>query len=353
MVSFVVVLFFALTGITLNHPEWMFGSSETTHTEVGVLPAAWRAGDEVDWLVVVEHIRREHRVRAGLGDHHADDLEGSLTFKAPGYSADVFFDRATGEYEISILQSGAVGVLNDLHRGRDAGRAWAWLIDLSGVLLGVVSLTGIGLLLYLKKYRRTALVTLGAGALVVLVVGVWAAWPPPPLRQALGAHRPIYPSGLQLVFHPHVGGHHVGPPHGGGGEQRGVPELFGGAAGIQGFAGVGVHGALVPHPDADPQLHEVHGAMVQRARLGRGSAELRVGRGQRGVALHELLELGRWFDHRAESEQGGSKVRRAPDRDRVARRVPARVRHTRAGHDESLERFVTGTGPGPRPPPSS
>jgi hypothetical protein len=66
-------------------------------------------------------------------------------------------------------------VLNDLHRGRDAGRAWAWVIDVVGVFLVLLSLTGLGLLWYLKKVRLKGLVTLVAGALLVLALAKLAA----------------------------------------------------------------------------------------------------------------------------------------------------------------------------------
>ena len=57
-----------------------------------------------------------------------------------------------------------MGVLNDLRQRRGSGRAWAWLIDIAGVFLVFLSLTGLGLLFYLKKMRVKEIVTLAAGA---------------------------------------------------------------------------------------------------------------------------------------------------------------------------------------------
>jgi uncharacterized protein len=170
MFTLLVVLFFAVTGITLNHPTWVLGGSESAVDVSGTLPAGWKQGEEVDWLRVVEFLRAEHGVRGRLGDYRVDETEGSLTFKGPGYSADCFFDPATGSYDMTIVQQGALGVLNDLHRGRDSGAAWAWLVDLSGAFLTLVALTGIGLLWYLKKLRAKALATMAVGAVLVLVL---------------------------------------------------------------------------------------------------------------------------------------------------------------------------------------
>lgn len=44
MLSLLVVLFFAATGITLNHPEWVFGNAQTIHTYQGTLPQAGSKG---------------------------------------------------------------------------------------------------------------------------------------------------------------------------------------------------------------------------------------------------------------------------------------------------------------------
>jgi hypothetical protein len=168
MASLLVVLFFAVTGITLNHPDWLAGESTTEYS--GRLPAGWKTASGVDWLVVTEYLRSAHGVHGAVDDHRADDQEGSVTFKAPGYAADCFFRLDDGSYRLTVASQGTVGWLNDLHRGRDAGRSWAWLIDASGVFLTLLSLTGLGLLVYLKKFRVSALLTLAGGCALVIVL---------------------------------------------------------------------------------------------------------------------------------------------------------------------------------------
>lgn len=105
----------------------------------------------------------------------ADGDEASLSFKAPAYSADAFFARVSGEYEVTITSDGFLVAMNELHKGRDAGGVWSFWIDLSGIFLTVVSFTGFGILLYLKKMRAAALITASVGV-VVMVVLMWLAW---------------------------------------------------------------------------------------------------------------------------------------------------------------------------------
>lgn len=173
MVSLLVVLFFAATGVTLNHPDWL--ATERTEEVSGALPSTWKTAKGIDWLVVAEHLRATHGVRGTVADRTEDDRQGALTFRAPGYSADCFIDVRTGSYKLTVSYQGAVGVLNDLHRGRDAGRTWAWLIDVAGVFLVFLSLTGLSLLFYLKKVRLKGMLTLVSGAVLVIVLALIAA----------------------------------------------------------------------------------------------------------------------------------------------------------------------------------
>ena len=172
MVSLLVVLFFAATGVTLNHPDWLAG--ERTEEVSGTLPSTWKTAKGIDWLVVAEHLRAKYGVHGTVADRTEDDREGALTFRAPGYSADCFIDVRTGSYKLTVSYQGAVGVLNDLHRGRDAGRTWAWLIDVAGIFLVFLSLTGLSLLFYLRKVRLKGMLTLVAGAVLVIVLALIA-----------------------------------------------------------------------------------------------------------------------------------------------------------------------------------
>lgn len=175
MISLLVVLFFALTGITLNHPEWTFGGREVQTKYQGTLKPESVVDGKVQWLAVVEQLRAEHPVRGAAADMRVDGDEGSLSFKAPGNTSDCFFNIKNREYDLSITAQGLVGVMNDLHRGRDSGSAWAWVVDVSGVFLTVISLTGLGILFYLKKSRVAGFSLAAAGIIVIAVLAYLAS----------------------------------------------------------------------------------------------------------------------------------------------------------------------------------
>lgn len=180
MVSFVIVLFFAVTGLTLNHADWFAHQQRTAQFKGQVAlpwvkPAAETLAEEaaaatVAKLEIVEFLRQQHGIKGALGDFRVDETQCAVSFKGPGYSADTFINRATGEYELTETRMGLVAVINDLHKGRDSGRAWSWVIDLSAGLMTVVSLTGLVLLLYIKRRRLSGLLSAVAGSVICYLV---------------------------------------------------------------------------------------------------------------------------------------------------------------------------------------
>lgn len=171
MVSFGLILLFAVTGLTLNHLEWEWVSRESEEFLEGELPAGWRTGAEVDWLAVVEHLRQAHGIRGQLEDYRSDDFEAAVAFRGPGYAADAFIDPASGVYDLMVIQAGLVGVLNDLHRGHGGGSLLRMAVDVSAIFLILLSLTGMGILVFLRKFRVTGIAAmLGGMVLVALLI---------------------------------------------------------------------------------------------------------------------------------------------------------------------------------------
>ena len=171
MISLLVVLFFGVTGLTLNHPSWTFGDEAVRSSSTGTLPDGAIVGDTIDFLAIAEHVRSTYDVTAPVGDYSASATTGTLSFKGPGYVADLVFDVTTGEYTLTIEEQGFVAVLNDLHKGRDTSSAWKWVIDISAGFLVAVALTGLAIQLLTRKRRRSAvIVTVAFGVLSIVLM---------------------------------------------------------------------------------------------------------------------------------------------------------------------------------------
>lgn len=178
MASFAIVFFFAVTGLTLNHTDW-FADQQRTLQGKGNVELKWvktDADNKVAKLEIVEQLRRTHGIKAALSEFRIDESQCSVSFKGPGYSADVFINRESGEYELTENRMGFVAIMNDLHKGRDSGQAWARLIDVSAIFMTLVSLTGMALIFFLKRWRRSGLVvTVIGGAACCFVYWFWVS----------------------------------------------------------------------------------------------------------------------------------------------------------------------------------
>lgn len=170
MIALLLVLFFGLSGITANHPEWTFGDAPTTTSKSGTMTFSVTTDGNVDYLQVSEFLRDTYNIDADVSDYGTTGTTGSISYRSPGYAADATFDTTTGAYRVTIEQQGFLGVMNDLHKGRDADSSWKWAIDAAGAFLVLIALSGLLLQLFLKRRRRSALILAGIGAVAVVVL---------------------------------------------------------------------------------------------------------------------------------------------------------------------------------------
>lgn len=167
--GFAATLLFAITGLTLNHADWFEAAQPTVRSARGELPSALLR-EPLDRLALAEELRARHDLRGRVSDFQADADQVLIVWKGPAYSADVTVTRADGHYEIEESRKGFVALMDDLHKGRDSGAGWSLVIDVAAVLLVVISATGLWLLWFLRKRRRSGLWTTAIGAVVVWVL---------------------------------------------------------------------------------------------------------------------------------------------------------------------------------------
>jgi hypothetical protein len=192
MFGLAAVLFFSVTGLTLNHPDWFPAPGERVTEAEGKIRLDWldrggasgsgrresRDGAEssasVAKLEIVEYLRAAHAIHGALAEFRVDDQECVVTFKGPAYAADTFINLASGDYRITQTYHGLIALLNDLHKGRDSGPVWSAVIDVSAVLMTIISLTGLTLLFYLKLRRFSGVViALASAAVIITLYRLW------------------------------------------------------------------------------------------------------------------------------------------------------------------------------------
>jgi hypothetical protein len=163
MLAFVLMMFFAVTGVILNHED-QFGVGDAKPVEVtGTVPVAFLR--EPDRLMVVERLRSAFRATGAVSTFDADSQTVRVELRGPGRHTAAEIDRATGKATVTIERKGVLMRLDDLHRGKDSGAAWSWVLDASAALLFLGSLTGILMWFALPRRRK-----LGVAALVASLV---------------------------------------------------------------------------------------------------------------------------------------------------------------------------------------
>jgi hypothetical protein len=172
MFSFIIVLFFAITGLTLNHVDWFPEKTSVKELDAKLNPTWVNQSDtaKIPKLTIVEYFRATHGVKGLLNDFRIDDRECSISFQGPGYTSDIFISREDGAYHLTETNMGIVAVMNDLHKGRDTGKGWSWIIDFSAIFMTLISITGLILLLFLKKRRSNGLIVAMIGIIAVGII---------------------------------------------------------------------------------------------------------------------------------------------------------------------------------------
>lgn len=168
------MLMFAVTGVTLNHAGLFEKPGQPVVREVP-LPDA--LSDRLSQLPqgaavpapMVAEIRR--LTDADLSDRTIDNQSGEMIFDltTPGLDRILTIDLNAKAIIYEVTDRGTVALFNDLHKGRHAGGAWKFLIDVAAAFFVVFALTGFGLL-WLHARTRISTWPLTALGLVVPIV---------------------------------------------------------------------------------------------------------------------------------------------------------------------------------------
>ncbi|MCY1648954.1 PepSY-associated TM helix domain-containing protein [Caulobacter sp. SL161] len=177
--SLIGMLLFAITGITLNHAGQIEAEPKVVSRKATLPPdllAVLAKGPEegkrplpvqlepfLDEAVGADVAGRE-------GEWSPDEVYVALA--RPGGDAWVAIDRETGAVEHEKTTRGAISLLNDLHKGRNTGKAWSWFIDIFAAACVIFTVTGLILLQFHARARPLTwpLVGLGLVAPVLLVI---------------------------------------------------------------------------------------------------------------------------------------------------------------------------------------
>jgi hypothetical protein len=174
--AFLTLLFFSVTGLLLNHPEW-FEPAKTEQTTQLILPESILKSikqQENPSDAILNYVRQQQNVVGRYQSSEVMDNEVMIRLESPAGATDIWVMADTGETEITQKPASTVSMLNDLHRGKNSGLAWSWLIDISAIIVIALSLVGYILFLSIKTRLVTHLV-LTAASLALIILLIWSA----------------------------------------------------------------------------------------------------------------------------------------------------------------------------------
>lgn len=155
-----ILLFFCLTGLTLNHPNWT-GTPEHKVDKI-YLPASILPSLKNPNTATIVLLEKQIEQLTQLRNPRSIDADWSLAevsfdYPLPGGYVFVIAHLDQASLSMEYQRGSPLSLINDLHKGRHSGQAWSWLIDLSAIAIMLFSISGLVILLQHKRQRISGL----------------------------------------------------------------------------------------------------------------------------------------------------------------------------------------------------
>lgn len=170
------MLFFAATGITLNHAGAFSGEPKVVQRQ-GQLPKdllPLLAAPAPKDAALPDSVARavEQAVQINVTGRAAERDSDAITVNLPRPGGDGFVSIATADGAITAetTDRGLLSLANDLHKGRHAGGVWLWFLDIFAGACVIFTLTGLLLLQLHASHRRSTWPIVGLGVVIPLLL---------------------------------------------------------------------------------------------------------------------------------------------------------------------------------------
>jgi len=177
MALLTLLLFFSVTGITLNHPEW-FSEHQAEIEEAELVIDLKLINNPPLSLQQITNIAAvvEKDLAISLANAVIESTNDELFFsiKKAGENTAITLDLFSGELFFERTNYGLWALLNDLHKGRNTSAFWGWIIDITSVLCIVFAISGFILAMPQRRFNRTLSLSLGITVAIILISTLWA-----------------------------------------------------------------------------------------------------------------------------------------------------------------------------------
>lgn len=170
--AFLTLMFFSVTGLILDHPEWMQGRAAETQSKLTVPPAVMQQAQKASdpKAAMASAVAGMTPLVGAYRGGDIEDGQANLRFEGIKGASTILLDVATGQAEVTVEHATPITMIGDLHRGKNASLAWRMVIDLSAIVILILSAIGYVLFFSLRFRLRTSLILTALSLLAMVAV---------------------------------------------------------------------------------------------------------------------------------------------------------------------------------------
>lgn len=172
-----LMLFFAVTGLLLNHPDWDKTRSQQQQMTVPSPPwlthtKDWQQNYQQQGLRLLQWLDLKHNIRATRFSIEWDDFDRLLILTLDSPAGNTVIEAFVDQQKIHIdqRQLSVLAMLNNIHRAKHTTGLWLYLSDISAVAMMIFCLSGFWLVIINRLQRRPALAWFSGGSIFFVFV---------------------------------------------------------------------------------------------------------------------------------------------------------------------------------------
>jgi hypothetical protein len=177
--AFLALIFFASTGLLLNNPNWFSTPSKDVTIQVtvpsSVLAQAKALENPAPLLLDAVRILVKPQILSGAFKS-SDLVDGEVDIRLQGAKGhtDMSIPLDTGLTNITVTPASTLDILKNLHRGKNVGAVWKWVIDISAIVILILSFAGYVLFFSLRKRKTISLWLTGLCIVILVSAFIWS-----------------------------------------------------------------------------------------------------------------------------------------------------------------------------------
>ena len=176
--AFLALTFFAGTGLLLNNPNWFSTPSKDVNVQLTVPTSVITQAKALEnpAPLLLDTVRTLAKPQILSGAFKSSDLvDGEVDIRLEGAKGhtDITVALDTGVANITVTPESTLDTLKNLHKGKNVGTVWKLVIDISAIVILILSFAGYLLFFSLRKRKTISLWLTGLCFVTLVSLFIW------------------------------------------------------------------------------------------------------------------------------------------------------------------------------------